>query len=292
MSRLPAAFALVVLAVAVSSPALAQVTVPPSLPPAPAGAPAVQEAKDPVPGQAGKDVIWLPTPPSVVERMLTMAQVGPKDVVYDLGSGDGRMVFAAAKRGAEAVGVEFNPELVAFSERVARQQGLSQKARFVQGDIFATDFSRATVVTLYLLSTLNARLRPTILDMKPGTRVVSHAFSMEDWMPDELSQAESRSAYFWIVPAKVAGAWTLELADGPSFELTLTQKYQEIEGSVALGEVKAGLRHARLRGDAVEFAFVDQQVNLRELTGTVEGARMSGTVRTGSTTGRWTAARH
>jgi SAM-dependent methyltransferase len=246
---------------------------------------------EPQPGQAGKDVIWLPTPESLVERMLTMAQVTPADVVYDLGSGDGRTVIAAAKRGAQAVGVEFNPDLVAFSESRARVQGVAQKARFVQGDIFQADFSRASVVTLYLLSTLNMRLRPTLLKMRPGTRVVSHAFNMEDWQPDEVSQAEYRRAYLWIVPAAVEGAWRFELPGGPAFEIDLTQRFQKVEGTVDLGAVEAGLREVVLRGDALRFSFVDQQGVLRELAGTVSGDRITGTVQAAGRTGRFTAVR-
>jgi SAM-dependent methyltransferase len=246
---------------------------------------------DPLPGQAGKDVIWLPTPEALVERMLSMAQVTPADVVYDLGSGDGRTVIAAAKRGAEAVGVEFNPDLVALSESRARVQGVARKARFVQGDIFQVDFSRASVVTLYLLSTLNLRLRPTLLKMRPGTRVVSHAFTMEDWPPDEVSRADYRSAYLWIVPAAVEGAWLVELQGGPSFEVELTQRFQRIEGSVGLGGVEAGLREPLLRGDAIRFGFVNQLGVWRELSGNVAGDRMSGTFQAAGRTGRWTAVR-
>ena len=177
-----------------------------------ASAGSAQNPPEPQQGQAGKDVIWMPTPEPLVERMLTMAQVTPRDVVYDLGSGDGRLVIAAARRGAQAYGVEYNPDLVAFSDNRARAQGVAQKAHFVQGDIFETDFSKATVVTLYLLSTLNMRLRPHLLKMRPGTRVVSHAFTMEDWTPDETSRTSDRTAYLWIVPAPVQGPWRIELA--------------------------------------------------------------------------------
>lgn len=253
--------------------------------------PAQPGPPEPQPGQAGKDVIWLPTPESLVERMLTMAQVTPADVVYDLGSGDGRTVIAAAKRGAQAVGVEFNPDLVAFAESKARAQGVAQRARFVQGDIFQADFSRATVVTLYLLSTLNMRLRPTLLKMRPGTRVVSHAFNMEDWQPDEVSQAEYRRAFLWIVPAAVEGAWRFDLQGGPSFEIDLTQRYQKIEGTVDLGTVEAGLREVVLRGDALRFAFVDQQGVLREFAGSVSGDRITGSFQAAGKTGRFTAVR-
>ena len=254
--------------------------------------PGPQDPPEPRQGQAGKDVIWMPTPEALVERMLTMAQVGPRDVVYDLGSGDGRMVIAAAKRGAQAVGVEFNPELVAFSEGRARAQGVARKARFVQGDIFETDFREATVVTLYLLSTLNMRLRPTLLKMRPGTRVVSHAFSMDDWEPDEVARAEQRTAYLWIVPAAVEGSWRLDLRRGASFELALVQRFQKIEGTIALGMVEAGLREPVLRGDAIRFGFVDQAGVWHELTGSVAGDRMSGRYQAAGRKGGWTAIRH
>jgi SAM-dependent methyltransferase len=257
----------------------------------PAGSAPPQEPPEPRQGQMGKDVIWLPTPESLVERMLTMAQVGPRDVVYDLGSGDGRMVIAAAKRGAQAIGVEFNPELVAFSESRARGQGAARKARFIRGDIFETDFSDATVVTLYLLSTVNMRLRPTLLKMRPGTRIVSHAFTMDDWAPDELSRAEQRTAYLWIVPAAVEGSWRVDLQDGRSFDVALVQRFQKVEGTVALGTVEAGLREPVLRGDTIRFGFVDQDGVWHELTGTVSGERMSGKFEATGRRGGWTATR-
>src|SRR5262245_54630061 len=161
----------------------------------------------PTVGQEGKDVIWVPTPQSLVEKMLDMAKLTSKDIHYDLGSGDGRTVIAAAKRGAHAYGVEFNPDMVKLSERAAAKEGVSDKAKFINGDIFQTDFSQATVVTLYLLPSLNVKLRPTILKMKPGTRVVSHAFTMDDWQADQTENVEGRTAYMWIVPARVEGTW-------------------------------------------------------------------------------------
>jgi SAM-dependent methyltransferase len=259
---------------------------PPQLPLPPA-----EKPSEPVPGQAGKDVIWLPTPEALVERMLTMAQVGPRDVLYDLGSGDGRLVIAAARRGARAVGVEFNPDLVAFSGRRARAAGVEGRARFVQGDIFETDFSEASVVTLYLLPGINMRLRPALLKMRPGTRVVSHAFGMEDWGPDESSRAEQRTAYLWIVPAPVEGTWRIDLEGGPPFDVALTQRFQKIEGKVALGPVEAGLRELMLRGDTIRFGFVDASGARHDLEGTVSGDRMSGTYVVAGRTKRWTAAR-
>jgi SAM-dependent methyltransferase len=149
----------------------------------------------------------VPTPQALVEKMLDMAKLTAKDIHYDLGSGDGRTVIAAAKRGAQAFGVEFNPDMVVLSERAAAKEGVSARAKFINGDIFQTDFSKATVLTLYLLPSLNIKLRPTILKMKPGTRVVSHAFSMDDWQADQTENVEGRTAYLWIVPAPVEGTW-------------------------------------------------------------------------------------
>ncbi|HSN40797.1 MAG TPA: class I SAM-dependent methyltransferase, partial [Burkholderiales bacterium] len=159
-------------------------------------------------GQAGKDVIWVPTPQALVERMLQMAKVTPNDYLIDLGSGDGRTVITAAKKfGVKALGIEYNPDMVALSKRNAEKEGVAGRAEFMKADIFATDFSKATVITMYLLPQLNLRLRPTLLKMKPGTRIVSHAFSMDDWQPDQTESVGSRTAYLWIVPARVEGTW-------------------------------------------------------------------------------------
>ncbi len=248
-------------------------------------------AADPQIGQQGKDVIWLPTPESVVEKMLEMANVGPEDVVYDLGSGDGRTVIAAAHRGAQAYGVEFDPGLVALSEKFAKTAGVGDKAHFVHGDIFETDFSRATVVTLYLLTTLNVRLRPSILKMKPGTRVVSHAFSMEDWEPDQTGESDYRRIYMWVVPASVQGNWQLTLPGAAPAEMTIVQRYQKLQGSVALPSGAVELRDAALRGNAIHLTMAGADGSVRELTGTVDGARMQGTVKTASGEAGWSAQR-
>ncbi len=249
-------------------------------------------------GQAGKDVIWVPTPEALVERMLTMAQTTPNDFVVDLGAGDGRIAIAAAKRfGAKSMGIEYNPDMVTLSKKNAAKEGVGEKAEFVRGDIFETDFSKATVVTMYLLPTLNAKLRPKILDMKPGTRVTSHQFDMEDWEPDELDVFDGRRAYLWIVPAKVQGAWRLKYPAGDGaaqreVALTLEQRYQNVKGSVRLGEINAGIREPALRGDVIRFAFVDSAGVRREFTGKVSGNTMEGTVRTdGGAEGRWSATR-
>jgi hypothetical protein len=247
-------------------------------------------------GQAGKDVIWVPTPDEVVERMLRMAQVTANDYVVDLGAGDGKIAIAAAKKfGARALGIEYNPEMAQHAQRNVERAGVSGRARVVQGDIFLYDFSQATVVTMYLLPALNLKLRPQLLAMRPGTRVVSHSFTMDDWEADEISSLDGRRAYFWLVPATVAGAWSLELTGGGAaekLEMTLEQRYQKIEGTVALGTGLGGLRDARLRGFQIAFAFVDDKGVRRELNGRVSGARMEGSFRTDSgVEGRWTAAK-
>jgi SAM-dependent methyltransferase len=259
-----------------------------------ATAQAQSEKKDfqPQVGQAGKDVIWVPTPDDLVERMLRMAQTTPNDFVVDLGSGDGRTVIAAAKRfGARALGIEYNPEMVDLSTRNAAREGVTAKAKFVRGDIFETDFSQATVVTMYLLPGLNVKLRPRILDMKPGTRVVSHQFNMDDWQPDETTNLDGRRAYFWLVPARVQGNWRVQ-SGGDAWDLALEQKYQVLEGSVKLGAINAGLRETRLKGEKVDFAFVDAAGVKREFTGRVSGDTMEGTVKSeNGAEARWTASK-
>jgi len=254
------------------------------------------QAYEPQVGQAGKDVIWVPTPDEVVERMLRMAQVTANDYVVDLGAGDGKIAIAAAKLfGARALGIEYNPEMAKHAQRNAEKAGVAGKARIVQGDIFASDFTQATVVTMYLLPALNLKLRPTILAMRPGTRVVSHSFTMDDWEADETSSMDGRRAYFWVVPANVAGAWTLEMSGGGAsekMELTVEQRYQKIEGTLGLGPVQAGLREARLRGFNITFSYVDAKSVRRDLAGRVSGARMEGSFRSDNgTEGRWSATR-
>src|ERR687888_2656155 len=247
---------------------------------------------EPQVGQAGKDVIWVPTPEEVVERMLTMAQVGPNDYVVDLGSGDGRTVIMAAKKfGAKSLGVEYNPDMVKLSQDNAQKAGVAERAQFRRADIFATDFSQATVITLYLLPALNMKLRPTILAMKPGTRVASHSFTMEDWEADEISTLDGRRAYFWIVPANVMGTWSLDTG-GQKAEISLEQTFQKINGTVSLGGIQAGLREARMRGPHISFAYVDQTGMRRDFSGEVNGRQMQGTFRDDKgQEGRWTAAK-
>jgi len=253
--------------------------------------PASQEFQPQV-GQEGKDVIWVPTPQSLVDRMLQMAGTKATDYVVDLGSGDGRTVITAAKKfGARALGVEFNPDMVALAKRAAEKEGVADKATFVNGDIFQTDFSKATVLTLYLLPSLNLKLRPTILGMKPGTRVVSHAFTMDDWEADQVDSSEGRTAYMWIVPAKVAGTWKVEVTGGGGrgYEATFTQQYQKIGGSARAGEKSATFSNGKLRGETITFTVDDG--SKREFTGRVVGDRMEGTAKGNGGDAKWTATR-
>jgi hypothetical protein len=253
---------------------------------------AAQDKKfEPHIGQAGKDVIWVPTPDEVVERMLTMAQVGPNDFHIDLGSGDGKIVIAAAQRGARSLGIEYNPDMVTAATENAQKAGVAGRASFRRADIFQTDFSQATVLTMYLLPSLNMKLRPQILQMRPGTRVVSHSFTMEDWEPDEVSSMDGRRAYFWVVPANVMGTWALEVA-GQKSDLTLEQTFQKINGYVTLGPVHGGLRNARLSGANIAFTFVDAKGVKRDFSGKVNDRQMSGTFTDGNGgTGSWTATK-
>jgi len=255
------------------------------------GAPKANEFVPQV-GQAGKDVIWVPTPEELVERMLRMAQVTDKDFVIDLGSGDGRIAIAAGKKfGARAQGIEYNPDMVDLANKSAQSQGVGDKVKFVKADIFESDFSQATVITMYLLPGLNLKLRPKLLDMKPGTRLASHQFTMDDWEADETTMMDGRRAYLWIVPAKVQGVWTLA-SGADKWDLTLDQKYQQVDGNVRLGPLNAGLRETRLVGDRIQFAVVDSTGVRRDFTGRVTGPNaMEGTVRTAGGESRWTATR-
>ena len=247
-------------------------------------------------GQQGKDVVWVPTPDEVVERMLNMAQTKPEDYVIDLGAGDGKIAIAAAKKfGARSLGIEYNPDMAALAQRNAQAAGVVGKAQIVQGDIFVTDFTQATVLTMYLLPSLNMKLRPQILAMRPGTRVVAHAFNMEDWEADESSDVDGRRAYLWIVPANVSGRWAMELSGAGGSEklsLNLDQKFQKIEGVAYLGSILAGLREPRLSGFRIGFAYVDNRGVRRDFTGRVTGSSMEGSFRTdGGAEGRWTATK-
>jgi SAM-dependent methyltransferase len=222
-------------------------------------------------GQDGKDVIWVPTPQALVDKMLDMAKVTSKDYVIDLGSGDGRTVITAAKRGSKALGIEYNPDMVELSKRNAAKEGVSGKANFVKADLFESDFSQAQVITMFLLSSINLKLRPKILDLKPGTRIVSNTFDMGDWKDDETATLPGCNswctAHLWIVPAKVDGTWNL--AQG---ELTIKQTFQNISGTLKNGSTVTPIT-GKLHGDQISF-----NAGAAAYTGRVAGGSMDGSV--------------
>ncbi len=242
---------------------------------------------EPEAGEPGKDVGWIPTEQALVNVMLDMAKVTPQDYVIDLGSGDGRVVITAAKRGARALGVEYNPDMVALSKRNAARENVSDRAEFIQADLFETDFSKASVVALFLRTDLNIKLRPRILEMKPGVRVVSNSFPMGEWTPDQTeSVGEDKctnlccTAYFWVVPAKVEGLWKLEQG-----ELRLRQSFQMISGTFSSNGVMVPVS-GRLRGAEINFI-----VGSAVYSGRVTGNAMEGEMRPGGGNVKWNAKR-
>jgi SAM-dependent methyltransferase len=240
---------------------------------------------EPVSGQAGKDVVWVPTPPVLVEKMLDLAKVTPQDFVMDLGSGDGRNIIAAARRGARALGVEYNPDMVALSQREAEKAGVAGKALFVQGDMYEADISQATVLALFLLPENLDRLVAKFLDLKPGTRIVLNTFGIRGWDADTVEQAGDGcgswcDALLYIVPAKVAGRW--RLGDG---ELVLDQNYQVLNGTFQSAGVTRPISNASLRGEHIRFTLDGV-----EHRGVVNGDAMHGS-RSGAAAGTWQATR-
>ena len=250
-------------------------------------APNAQEFQPEV-GQEGKDVVWVPTSLALVNKMLDMAKATPKDYVIDLGSGDGRTVIAAAKRGIKALGIEYNPDLVELSKRAAAKEGVTEHATFMKADLFETDFSQATVITMFLLPDINLKLRPKILNFKPGTRIVSNTFTMGDWAPDETGTAASdegssyyRTALLWIVPAKVDGTWTSTGGD-----IALKQKFQKFSGAINAGGVTTLVTGGKLRGEQIQFSAGGTQYS-----GAVNGNRITGTATAGGASREWSATR-
>jgi len=230
--------------------------------------------------QSGKDVMWLPTPDGMVTRMLEVAKVGKGDVLYDLGAGEGRIPIAAAQRyGATAVGIEYDRELAELARRNAQRAGLADKVTIITGDIFKEDFTRASVVTLYLLPDLNQQLRPQLLALKPGTRVVSHMWDMGEWEPDEAIAADGSEAFMWIVPARVAGRW--KLRDDRFFEgeVELVQFFQRIGGTVTIKGKTQPITGAYVNGPTIGFTFQDSDGAVRSVRAQVNGDRMSGQLR-------------
>jgi SAM-dependent methyltransferase len=252
-------------------------------------------------GQAGKDVIWVPTPQRAVERMLALAKVGPDDYIIDLGSGDGRIVITAAyKHGAQGFGVDLNPDMVKLSQYRARRAGVSERAKFYVRDIFETDLAAASVVTLYLLPELNMKLRSKLLQLAPGTRIVANAFDMGEWEADEFDAETASALRLWIVPARVAGQWSWAVRiDGQarSFELEMNQQFQRISGLVSSGKQRLRLRDPRLRGAELRFTLLEEQragLGVRyDYSGRVKGDAIEGelSMNEGEKRLRWVATR-
>jgi hypothetical protein len=243
------------------------------------------EEFQPYPGQPGKDVVWVPTPHALLDKMLDMAGVTANDYVVDLGSGDGRNVIAAAKRGAQALGVEYNPDMVTLSERNAAAEGVSDKAKFIQGDMYEADISQATVLALFLLPDNLRKLTPKFLDLKPGTRIVSNAFQIADWDHEQMERSEGDcgswcTAYLYIVPAKAEGTW--KLGEGV---LSLQQSVTAVSGTLTSNGTSLPIRNGSVKADQISFS-----VGLDDYTGRVKGDIITGNVKGGSH-GRWTATR-
>jgi hypothetical protein len=230
-------------------------------------------------GQEGKDVIWVPTPEGLIDKMLEAAKVSDKDTLFDLGAGDGIIAITAARKyGAKSVGIEYNPEMAQFARRKVAEAGMTDKVKIITGDIFQEDFSAATVVTLYLMPHLNLKLRPILLKMKPGTRVVSNTFTMGEWEPDETVFDQHWKGYFWVVPAQIEGAWVMTGMEGGPLRLNISQSFQNIGGTLTRGGQTLTLLGAKLRGDEVKFQFVTPDRKVHAFSGRLEGRRLTGTV--------------
>jgi len=233
-------------------------------------------------GQQGKDVVWVPTPYEIVQGMLGLAKVTPTDLLYDLGAGDGIIAISAGKLGATAVGIEYDPAMARFAKCLVEAEGMTAKVNIIQGDIFREDFSKATVVTMYLLPELNRCIRHRLLAMRPGTRVVSHDFRMGEWDPDDTFEHSFRMAHLWVVPARVEGTWVVKDEVGTNVTVRLTQSFQKVGGEIVAGAPRQSLVGATLKANEISFAFNDDKGAARTFTGTVRGNEMTGLLRNGS----------
>jgi SAM-dependent methyltransferase len=235
-----------------------------------------QPPEAPQVGQPSRDSVWVPTPERVTHRMLQMADTTSRDLVIDLGSGDGRIpIYAARHFGARAIGVELEANLVRLSRETAAAQGVRHLASFVQQDLFEADLSGATVIALYISPGVMTRLKPRLLQLRPGTRIVSHQFTLDDWQPDETIRVEDRTAHLWVVPAPVAGTWAVEVP-GESFLMRAGQQHQKLETSGEREGRAVPVIGARLRGTEIRFTSFDRDGSVRHYRGSVEGARMQG----------------
>lgn len=223
-------------------------------------------------GQSGKDVVWVPSPDQLIDKMLKTAKVTEKDIVFDLGAGDGKIAIAAALNyGAKSTGIEFNPEMAALAQRNVERAGLKDKVRIINGDIFVEDFSSATVVTLYLLPELNLKLKPILQKMKPGTRVVSNSFTMGEWEADEVIESDRGRGYFWIIPAIMTGEWNLQLA-GKTAQLSINQRDQKFTGTLKLGGETFQVINGLLRASDFTFEYQRPDRSIVKVSGAIEGA--------------------
>ena len=239
------------------------------------------EKYEPRVGQSGKDVIWVPTNDAVADAMLKAANVKPTDLVYDLGAGDGKIAIAAAKNfGATAVGIEYNKEMADLATRNTQRAGVADKVKIINGDIFVEDFSKATVVTMYLLPDLNLKIRPTILKMAPGTRIVTNSFNMGDWEPDDKVGTGYAQGYFWVVPGNAAGKWSIKGVEGSQQPVTLelTQRYQRVGGTLNIYGKSQPILGGTLTGNRLKFSFLDQSNQSRIVDVTLNGNELSGQV--------------
>ncbi len=242
----------------------------------------VIQAYQPTIAQEGKDVVWIPTPTDLAERLLKAAKVTPNDLVYDLGAGDGKIaILAAQKFKATAVGVEFNPDMAEYARKNVQRAGVSDKVTIITGDIFKEDFSKASVVTLYLLPALNLKLRPTLLAMKPGTRVVSNTFTMGLWLADQTIQGDNGNiGYLWIVPANVQGHWSITSLpdlDSSPIHLTLQQEFQVINGTLRSNDGKSTQPiSGRLEGTDLTFEYRDAKGMVRTVIAQLINGELKG----------------
>jgi hypothetical protein len=246
--------------------------------------PSGDELYKPSVGQSGKDVVWVPTPDALVRRMLEVAKVTNQDLLFDLGAGDGKIPIAAARLfGATAKGIEYNADMAGLARRNVERAGVSDKVEIITGDIFDPKlqerFMQANVITMYLLPDLNLRLRPSILKMRPGTRVVAHAFDMGEWEPDETFTVDGREGYYWVVPTNVQGRWTLRDDNGWEGDIELTQRFQRVGGTMSIKGKRQPLLGPYVRGDVLGFTFVDADGSVRSVRATVRGNGLDGALR-------------
>ena len=240
------------------------------------GLPAEAQPAAPLVGQVSRDSVWVPTPERVIRRMLQMADTTSRDVVIDLGSGDGRIPIYAAKHfGARAIGVELEENLVRLSREKAVAEGVSHLATFVQQDLFQADLASATVVALYISPDVMTRLKPRLLRLEPGTRIVSHQFTLDDWAPDETIRVDDRTAHLWVVPYDVRGTWSVEIP-GESLLLRFAQRYQELEATGERDAKAIPVIGLKLRGTEIRFTTFDRDGSARHFRGLVADGQMRG----------------